>query len=175
MQNGPNSGFYSPSQAARVLSLSKRRVLQFLERGELAGDKDPRGRWLIARADLFALQERREQEQRQRPGPKSEQPPAGEPDPALVEVLREQVEDLRGRLDVADQRDREQRRIIAALTSRIPELPSAPASEATEARESDVSPGPTRTYPESSAGPQTEEQARQTEEQRPWWRRIIGS
>jgi len=86
MQNGPNSGFYSPSQAARVLSLSKRRVLQFLERGELAGDKDPRGRWLIARADLFALQERREQEQRQRPGPKSEQPPAGEPDPALVEV-----------------------------------------------------------------------------------------
>jgi excisionase family DNA binding protein len=173
MQNGPNSGFYSPSQAARVLSLSKRRVLQFLERGELAGDKDPRGRWLIARADLFALQERREQEQRQRPGPKSEQPPAGEPDPALVEVLREQVEDLRGRLDVADQRDREQRRIIAALTSRIPELPSAPASP--EARESDVSPGPTRTYPESSAGPQTEEQARQTEEQRPWWRRIIGS
>jgi len=173
MQNGPNSGFYSPSQAARVLSLSKRRVLQFLERGELAGDKDPRGHWLIARADLFALQERREQEQRQRPGPKSEQPPAGEPDPALVEVLREQVEDLRGRLDVADQRDREQRRIIAALTSRIPELPSAPASP--EARESDVSPGPTRTYPESSAGPQTEEQARQTEEQRPWWRRIIGS
>ncbi len=173
MQNGPNSGFYSPSQAARVLSLSKRRVLQFLERGELAGDKDPRGHWLIARADLFALQERREQEQRQRPGPKSEQPPTGESDPEMVEVLREQVEDLRGRLDVADQRDREQRRIIAALTSRIPELPSAPASP--EARESDVSPGPTRTCPESSAGPQSSPQARQTEEQRPWWRRILGS
>jgi excisionase family DNA binding protein len=172
MQNGPDSGFYSPSRAAQVLGVSKRRVLQLLERGEVAGDKDPRGRWLIARADLFALQERREQEQRQRPA-KSEQPPAGEPDPELVEVLREQVEDLRGRLDVADQRDREQRRIIAALTSRIPELPSAPASP--EARESDVSPGPTRTYPESSAGPQSSPQARQTEEQRPWWRRIIGS
>ncbi len=173
MQNGPNSGFYSPSRAAQVLGVSKRRVLQLLERGEVAGDKDPRGRWLIARADLFALQERREHQQRQSPGPKSEQPPAGEPNPEMVEVLREQVEDLRGRLDVADQRDREQRRIIAALTSRIPELPSAPASP--EARESDVSPGPTRTYPESSAGPQSSPQARQTEEQRPWWRRIIGS
>ena len=173
MQNGPNSGFFAPSRAAQVLGVSKRRVLQLLERGELAGDKDPKGRWLIARADLFALQERREQEQRQRPGPKSEQSPAGEANPELVEVLREQVEDLRGRLDVADQRDREQRRIIAALTSRIPELPSAPASP--EARESDVSPGPTRTYPESSAGPQSSPQARQTEEQRPWWRRILGS
>jgi len=170
MQNGPNSGFYSPSQAARVLSLSKRRVLQFLERGELAGDKDPRGRWLIARADLFALQERREQEQRQRPGPKSEQPPAGEPDPELVEVLREQVEDLRGRLDVADQRDREQRRIIAALTSRIPELPSAPASPQTneDAPGEPQSPGPMSPPPEHAGRPQTEEQ-------RPWWRRIIGS
>jgi len=172
MQNGPNSGFFAPSRAAQVLGVSKRRVLQLLERGELAGEKDPAGRWNVPQADVFALQERREQQQRQRLGPKSEQSPAGESDPEMVEVLREQVEDLRGRLDVANQRDREQRRIIAALTSRIPELPSAPASP--EARESDVSPGPS-TYPESSAGPQSSPQARQTEEQRPWWRRIIGS
>jgi hypothetical protein len=170
MQNGPNSGFFAPSRAAQVLGVSKRRVLQLLERGELAGEKDPAGRWNVPQADVFALQERREQQQRQRLGPKSEQPPAGESDPEMVEVLREQVEDLRGRLDVADQRDREQRRIIAALTSRIPELPSAPASPQTneDAPGEPQSPGPMSPPPEHAGRPQTEEQ-------RPWWRRIIGS
>src|SRR5215207_9446832 len=40
----------------------------------------------------------------------------------LAEVLREQVEHLREQLDRAEERDRENRRIIAALTQRIPEL-----------------------------------------------------
>lgn len=174
MQNGPNSGYYSPSRAAQVLGLSKRRVLQFLERGELAGEKDPRGHWLIARADLFDLQERRERDQRERLGPESEQPPTSGASPELVEVLREQVEDLRSRLDVADQRDREQRRIIAALTSRIPELPSAPVDSSEDAPGGAQSPGPFSTPSEAPAGPQTGAQAPQTEEQRPWWRRIFG-
>jgi len=175
MQNGPNSGFYSPSQAAQVLSLSKRRVLQLLTSDPpgLVGTKDPRGRWLIARADLFDLQERRDWDQRERPGPKSEQPPATSPE--LVEVLREQVEDLRARLDVADQRDREQRRIIAALTSRIPELPSAPVEAHEDAPGGPQSPGPTSTLPEPPAGPQTGAQPPQTGTRKPWWRRVLRS
>ena len=41
---------------------------------------------------------------------------------ALISELRAHVEDLRAQLDQAHERDRENRRIIVALTSRIPEL-----------------------------------------------------
>jgi len=84
----------------------------------------------------------------------------------LVEVLRAQVEDLRGRLDRETEANRENRRIIAGLIERVPEL-EAPSQEP---RESDLSasgeertstPGRDRPGPEAPAS-------------RPWWRRIFG-
>ena len=95
MQNGPNSRSYSPSQAAEVLGVGKRRVLQMLtsDPPELAGTKDAKGRWLIARADVYALQERRERDQRERPGPRPEAHPAQ--DRELVEALRDEIAHLR--------------------------------------------------------------------------------
>ena len=95
MQNGSDSGFYSPARAAQALGLSKRRVLQMLTSNppELAGMKDDKGRWLIARADLFDLLERREREQRERSGPRPDATPAQ--DRELVEALRDEIAHLR--------------------------------------------------------------------------------
>ncbi len=148
-QNGPQRDHhgdqaetYSPARAAEVLDLSKRRVLQMLERGELVGNQDPEtGRWSIPVPHVEDLRRRREEDQRKKP-PKPEQSAT---DRELVEVLRDQVEDLRARLDAADQRDRDQRRIIAALTSRIPELPSAPVQTGEDAPHGPEGPGPTPT------------------------------
>src|SRR5215210_3427015 len=53
----------------------------------------------------------------------------------LAEVLREQVEHLREQLDRAEERDRENRRIIAALTQRIPELEPPRESPETSSEE----------------------------------------
>jgi hypothetical protein len=113
-----------------------------------------------------------------------------------LEDLRDQVRYLRDQLDRADERDRENRRIIAALTSRIPELP--PAAETREP--SDTRESPTAATPQPGrVGPQTEVEAAQEaaespemaedEQQgrgpvpdtggpqegadRPWWRRIF--
>jgi excisionase family DNA binding protein len=38
---------YSPSEAAKILRLSKRRVTQMLNAGEIEGEKDEAGRWRI--------------------------------------------------------------------------------------------------------------------------------
>jgi hypothetical protein len=66
----------------------------------------------------------------------------------LVEELRDRVRSLEDQLQQANDRDRETRRIIAALTSRIPELPPPEPSEAPEASE-------TVTEQPGRVGPQT--------------------
>ena len=38
---------YTPAEAAKILRLSKRRVIQLLTAGELEGEKDEDGRWRI--------------------------------------------------------------------------------------------------------------------------------
>ena len=83
-----------------------------------------------------------------------------------VASLEDQVESLREQLAAEREANRENRRIIIALTSRIPELEAS--------REPPQSPTPS---PEASEGttPQPErEEAEETAQPRPWWRRIIG-
>jgi hypothetical protein len=63
--------------------------------------------------------------------------PSGHP-ATLVEALRSQVADLREQLAQAHERDRENRRIIAGLVSRVPQL------EAPETPESPVPTPPSR-------------------------------
>jgi predicted site-specific integrase-resolvase len=40
--------YYTPPQAARILQLSRRRVTQMLNDGQLKGEKQDNGRWKIA-------------------------------------------------------------------------------------------------------------------------------
>ena len=76
-----------------------------------------------------------------------------------VASLEDQVESLREQLTAEREANRENRRIIIALTSRIPELESpTPSPEASEG----TTPQPER------------EEAEETAQRRPWWRRFFG-
>jgi IS30 family transposase len=76
-----------------------------------------------------------------------------------VEVMERYIARLERELEEADERDRENRRIIAMLTSRIPAI-EAPREEPPESSESPV---PTPTPTEASGGAQEATE-------RPWWR-----
>jgi len=84
---------------------------------------------------------------------------------ALTSQMQARIESLEHQLEEANERDRENRRIIAALTSRIPAL-EAPSRE--------------RESPETAEGQQDRGEAHsatggaQEGEQRPWWRRVFG-
>jgi len=117
---------YTPTEAALILRVSPTRVRQLLQDGELEGQRDAAGHWLIPAS---AVHERLELLRRE-----SFLEAVGY-DPSIVhamqeraEVLSAQVEMLRTELEEAYSANREYRRIIAALTHRIPktEVPSEP-------------------------------------------------
>ncbi len=164
MDHGPESGFshdqakpetYTPAQAATVLNVSKRQVLNFLNRGELVGDKDPdTGRWSIPRSHMQQLRQHREEEERKKP------PKPDEKNADLVEALRDQIEDLRARLDREQEANRENRRIIAGLIERVPELeaPQEPQNE----------PESAESRSDRGAAPPTAKSSK------PWYLRLLG-
>jgi len=79
----------------------------------------------------------------------------------LVEELRDRIRYLERQVEQANERDSENRRVILALTSRIPELQAAPP-------EATGGPQPVE-EPERGTAPGTPE----TPAQRPsWWRRF---
>jgi hypothetical protein len=84
---------------------------------------------------------------------------------ALISQMQGRIDSLERQLEEAAERDRENRRIIVALTSRIPAI-EAPS----EARESPqtVEEEPERAEPRP-ATVETQEPVR-----RPWWRRMFG-
>jgi excisionase family DNA binding protein len=82
-----------------------------------------------------------------------------------VEVLRREDEYLLRQLDQATERDRENRRLLAAALERIPPQLEAPAEE----RECDIGEA-LLTPTEAAAGPQTET----SQPQRSIWRRLFG-
>ena len=105
---------YTPAQAAHILRLTPTRVRQLLQSGELEGERDGAGHWAIPARTVHT-----------RLGRESLLEAVGY-DPSsvheLVEALRAEVETLRAELEEAHAANRENRRIIAALTQRIPEL-----------------------------------------------------
>jgi len=90
---------------------------------------------------------------------------------ALIYEMRERVASLERQLNEANDRDRENRRIIAGLTQRIPELPAA---------EPHTSPSDVHGASESGTRQPEGEEDRsrttspETTAQRPWWRRLFG-
>jgi hypothetical protein len=86
---------------------------------------------------------------------------------ALVEEMRERITDLRQQLEQANERDRENRRIIAALTQRIPAIEAPASPEPPEAPERG-------TDEQQGRGPIPEDASPQTPSERPWWRRMFG-
>jgi hypothetical protein len=84
----------------------------------------------------------------------------------LVQSLQDQIGYLRAQLDTRTEELREHRRIIAALTQRIPELPPASSESTRDAPQS----------PETATAEEAEQRPGGAQEgaQRPWWRRVFG-
>ncbi len=76
---------------------------------------------------------------------------------ALVESLQDQITYLRGQLDQSNEANREMRRLVAALTQRIPELPERTDSN----------------LPEQTANTINVEQQEQPERES-FWQRLFG-
>ena len=126
--------------AARQLGISEDAVRMRIKRGTLSADKE--GGRLYVLLDIEPTLDR-----------------TGE----LIEELRGRVHSLEHQLDQEREANRENRRIIVALTSRIPAI-EAPqeASEAAETVEEEAEPRP------ATGG------AQEGLQRRPWWRRVFG-
>ncbi len=61
-----NAEYYTPSQAARVLRLTRQRVAELLRNGEVEGYKDDMGHWRIPKAALHIYKEARDESQAER-------------------------------------------------------------------------------------------------------------
>ncbi len=142
-------GFYTPTEAALILRVTATRVRQLLQDGELEGERDEAGHWLIpARAVHERLERLRRESFLEAVGYDLS---SVREMPDLVEVLREQVEMLRVELEEAHAANRENRRIIAAPTQRVPALEPPGASESVVEEPERNSPG---TVPEALRRPQ---------------------
>ena len=162
-----NGGNYTAMQAAHILRLTPTRVRQLLQSGELEGERDEAGHWLIpARAVHERLERLRRESFLEAVGYDPSSVREGSLQ-ELVEVLSSQVEMLRAELDEAHAANRENRRIIADLIERIPpaiEPPrEAPGPPETDAEDEDSS------QPRSDAGG-----PREDAQPRSWWSRMFG-
>jgi hypothetical protein len=136
---------YTVPEAASVLGISPEAVRTRISRGTLESVKD-QGR-------VFVLLE---------PDRTTPNTDITGDQTALVDTLRNQVEFLQGELERRGEETAELRRIIAALTQRIPEIEPP--------RETPSEP-PKR--PESPGG-ETSRAETPPEPERPWWRRMFG-
>ena len=142
------------SEAATLLGVSKDAVRMRVKRGTLRSEKGADGRvyvWVNVK------------------------PHAGPDDVhtgSQVEAWRELIDELRDRVRSLEESNRENRRIIAALTQRIPEIeaPREP-SGATEppGAPSEATPQPGRVEPQPSV-----EGTQEPAQPRSWWRRMFG-
>jgi hypothetical protein len=151
------------SEAAVLLGVSKDAVRMRVKRGTLRSEKGENGRvyvWVNVNpnADPNAVH------------------PQGE-----VEAWRELIEELRDRVRSLEDANRENRRIIAALTQRIPEI-EAPASPEPRGGSESVAVGEERAepYPTTGGAQEPSERPPDTAEWpvrggllRPWWRRMF--
>ncbi len=153
-ESGTSETRVTVDEAARLLGIERQSVKKRIQRRKLRSEKDASGEvyvWLDVSETV--------------------QDPSGTgPETVrdeLVDALRDQVADLRARLDREQDANREHRRLLAGLIERVPEL-EAPR-ERPEAPETPEE-APEGAEPRSDApGPQEA-----ASEARPWWRRVFG-
>ena len=142
-------------QTAEALWVTVGAVRSRIRRGKLEAEHDAGG--------VYVWIDIPEEADSRGPSATSHGPSAGQAE--RIEDLREQVAYLREQLEEANERDRENRRIIAAFTSRIPALEAS--QESSELAET-VEEEPER------ADPRPDTSEAQEGVQRPWWRRWFG-
>jgi hypothetical protein len=143
-------------QAAEVMGVTVDAIRKRISRGTIPHERDKDGRvWVLLDTDQDAASNVHDTGQ-----PQSDAA-------ALISAKDETIAALREQLEQANERDRENRRIIAALTSRIPAI-EAPPEESTDAPES-AAKEPERAEPRPDARISQEGVQR-----RSWWRRVFG-
>src|SRR5918998_5624142 len=111
----PIREFYTLAEAARVLEIPQRRLLEMLETGEIEGDQDPQSsRWRISKDAVHGLLAT---------GPSPEGPAEGFPERS-TEMIQELVDELgnlhrevgslRNRLNLARRAEKEERELLLA-------------------------------------------------------------
>jgi excisionase family DNA binding protein len=151
----------SVAEACELLGISDGAVRKRIARGTLKTERDGEGRVFVLLPDREAAGRDAGQ-----PGGQGTQDPD-----ALLNSYKERVEDLKEQLAAEREANRENRRIIAGLTQRIPEL--MPASDE---RGQEDAPWPDREpdgQDESGTRPGRQEAA-EGPQTRPWWRRVFG-
>jgi excisionase family DNA binding protein len=143
------------SEAAELLGVSKDAVRMRVKRGTLRSEKGENGRVyvylnVVPDADPHTVH------------------PQGE-----VEAWRELIDELRDRVRSLEDANRENRRIIAALTQRIPEL-EAPREQAPVQEHSD-GPEPASSPPDRGDVPRARKGPQEPTDRVSWWRRVFGS
>src|SRR5215208_361614 len=150
-----SSNRVSVYQAAEVMGVTVDAIRKRVSRGTIAHEKGEDGRvWVILDTDQATASKVRDTDQ-----PQSDAA-------ALISAKDETIAALREQLEQANERDRENRRIIAALTARIPAI-EAP-QEASEAP-AEATPQPGRVEPQPAV-----EGTQKGAQPRPWWRRMFG-
>jgi multidrug efflux pump subunit AcrA (membrane-fusion protein) len=111
----PRRDFYTLPEAAQLLEMAQRRLLEKLESGEIEGERDPQsGRWKVSRQavdELISTGSSTEDSAEEPPGTSAEMLRG------LVEEfgeLHRQVGHLRSRLDRARRAEREERERLQA-------------------------------------------------------------
>ncbi len=143
------------AEAAQILGVSVEAVRGRIKRGTLLHERDSGTVYVLLSADQFTTGHRPADDQttdRTQPAANAE----------MVEELRDRVRFLEGQLEQAARRDEENRRVILALTSRIPAI---------EASQSPQEPSEGSESRHDTAGAQEDAQG---QEGRPWWKRIFG-
>jgi hypothetical protein len=143
---------YTVPEAAQALGISPEAVRNRLSRGTLKSVKEAGTVYVLLETD-------RTRHTGDRPNDRSTDTP-----PGLVDQMQARIDSLERQLEQANERDRENRRIIAALTSRIPaiEAPQEPQAspETVEDEAERAEPHPDTLRPQEGV-------------QRPWWRRVF--
>jgi hypothetical protein len=147
------------AQAAEALGITTDAVRMRLSRGTLTSEKQEGRVYVLLEDDLTS------DVTGDTPGPARE----------LVDAKDETIRLLTQQLESERRANEENRRIIAALTSRIPEIEAPSTAEprggdlSAEEEPEPSTPSEARTAQEAAAT-RPEEAAR-----RPWWRRVFGS
>ena len=111
----PTRDFYTLAEAARVLEIPQRRLLEMLEAGEIVGEQDPNSsRWQVSKHAVDELVS---------PAPSPEDSAEGFPDRTAEMIqeligelgaLQSEVGRLRNRLTLARRTDKEERDLLLA-------------------------------------------------------------
>jgi hypothetical protein len=160
----------SVKEAARLLDTTEHAIRQRLYRGSLDSEKDESGSVFVLLSEHLVSHTADSQHE----GESDTQAEAAMF--ALVETLREQNSILLEQLREANESNRENRRLLAALTQRIPEIeapPEAREASQTASDEPDSTHAPPK--PESPIYGSSRQEAEDSLQRRSsWWRRFFG-